>query len=224
MSGYLRAFGAELAGTFIIVWAAAGSVCADAAGGGRLGIVGLAFAYGLAVAVVTWTLEPASGAHFNPAVTLAAAFTQRFDKMKTVFYLASQLCGAALAGLWLAYVFAALPRTGPAPLGACALTGVSYQTGTLMEALVVAGLMLARLTCRDSRAELALSQGAVTILAVLLIGPLTGAALNPARAFGPALAAHAWNDWFVYWVGPIVGACAGGLAFRPLSHETLQPR
>jgi len=224
MSGYLRAFGAELVGTFIVVWAAAGAVCADSMGAGKLGIVGVALAYGLAVAVVTWTLEPASGAHFNPAVTLAAAFTQGFDKIKTVFYLFCQLCGATLAGLWLAYVFSALPRTGPAPLGACALSGVSYQTGTLMEALVVAGLMLARLACQGRRSELALSQGAVTTLAVLLIGPLTGAALNPARAFGPALAARAWSDWFVYWVGPIVGAMAGGLAFRPLSHETLQPR
>ncbi len=224
MSGYLRAFGAELVGTFVIVWAAAGAVCADSVSGGRLGLVGLALAYGLAVAVVTWTLEPASGAHFNPAVTLSAAFTLQFDKMKTVFYLFSQLAGATLAGLWLGHVFPALARPEGPALGACALSGVNFQTATLLEALAVAGLMLARLACRDSRAGLALSQGAVVVLGVLMIGPLTGAALNPARAFGPALVARAWSNWFVYWVGPIVGAIAGGLAFRPLSHETLQPR
>lgn len=224
MSGNIRAFLAEFIGTFAVVWLAAGAVCVDAAMPGRLGGVGVALAYGLAVALATYALGRASGGHFNPALTAAAYLSRRLDAVKAIFYVISQLLGAALAGLFLVRTFQAWPQLGTSQpfFGACDLSGIGFRGATLLEAvgtfLVVLVYYAARYEGR-ARGGWPAAMGFVVSADALALGPLTGAALNPARSFGPAVASGHWAHFYVYWVGPVVGACAAALLYDLLFLE-----
>lgn len=221
MSGNIRSFVAEFVGTFALVWLAAGAVCVDAASPGRLGGTGTALAYGLAVFTLTYALSRSSGAHFNPAVTAAVYVSKRIDGVKAVFYIISQLLGAALAGLLLARSFAARPELSAAApfLGACDLWGIGFRGATLLEAIATFLLVLVYYAgTREGHARSAfpLAVGMVVAAGSLALGPLTGGALNPARAFGPAVATGHWTNFYVYWVGPLVGAAAAALLYDNL--------
>ncbi len=221
MSGNIRSFLAEFIGTFAIVWLAAGAVCVDAAMPGRLGGVGVALAYGVAVAMATYALGPVSGGHFNPALTAAAYLSKRVDTVKAIFYVISQLLGAALAGVLLARSFQAWPQLGTAQpfYGSCDLTGVGFRTATLLEAIATFLMVLAYYAARyegRARSGWPLAMGFAVTAGALALGPLTGGALNPARSFGPAVASGHWTHFYVYWAGPVVGACAAALLYDNL--------
>ena len=213
MAGNLRAFIAETIGTFAWVLFAAGAVCTDAALGGRLGLPGVAAAQGLAIAAVFGLFGRYSPGMFNPAFTLALAALKRLDSVKTALCLVCQLLGAALAGLFLAKIFAHYPVVdGPPHLGTPIPAGLGFRAATLMEAVLTFFLALAaRRVWGEHRAGSAsvLVLGAIAVAAALVGGPLTGAALNPARAFGTAVASGYWTQHYIYWFGPIAGAVAG---------------
>jgi len=213
--GGLRSFGAELVGTFALTLAAAGAACLDAATGGRLGPLGVALAYASAVIAAFYAFPTARG-RFNPALTLAAAAFRRLDVLSSVFALAAQLLGAACAGLFLrAILSGGHPELlgMPTSLGACEPIGVGYRAATLVEAVGTFFLACAVAASQERRRRALgpLAIGAATLFGVLIAGPLTGGALNPARAFGPALAAGRWTRHYVYWVGPLAGAALAAL-------------
>lgn len=131
MSGNFKAYLAEIVGTFALVFAAAGSVAMDAAAGGKLGLTGMALAYGSATAVALFAFGPTSGGHFNPAVTAGMIVARRIDAVTGVFYVISQLLGAALAGLFLNAVL----HADTSHMGVCDLQGVGFRAGTLIEAV-----------------------------------------------------------------------------------------
>ena len=207
MSGTLRSSLAEFAGTFALVWMAAGAACADAVFGGKLGPLGAALAYGLALGMLTFAFDDAD-AHFNPALTTALCLARRLDPVRGVFLVFCQLLGAGLAGLFLVRSF-----HDNAAGGVCALNGVGFRMGTLIEAMttfwVVFVFCQARLDRRTPGGCAAM--GAAAAAASLSAAALTGGAFNPARAFGPAVATGQWSDWYVYWIGPLVGATAAAL-------------
>ena len=225
--GGLRAFGAELAGTFALTLAGAGAVCMDAATGGRLGPLGVALAYAAAMAAVFFCF-PGSGARFNPALTLADLAVRRAPATRGIFALAAQLSGATCAGLLLRAVLSGgKPELLAAPvyLGACAPAGVGYRAATLIEAVLTFFLACA-VTASDERRRRALGPfaiGAAALLGGLAAGPLTGAAMNPARAFGPAIATGAWSFHYVYWVGPLAGAVLAALIAPSIVTEENRP-
>ena len=208
MSGNFRAYLAELVGTFALVFAAAGSASLDAGCGGSLAP---ALAYGAASATALFAFGPTSGGHFNPAITAAMLAARRVDGITALFYVASQLLGAALAGL---FIKAAL-HAGAPQLGACALTGVGFRGGTLIEAVstffLVSTYMATAGTRRGPDRLGPVPVGLSVLFCALVTGPSTGAAMNPARAFGPAVASGLWTNWFVYWIGPLAGAAAAAL-------------
>jgi MIP family channel proteins len=220
MSG-LKAYLAEALGTFVLVFAGAGAVCLDAVTGGRLGAVGIALAPAFALLALSAVYAPVSGAHFNPALTASLLANHRLDAIKAVFYVASQLLGAALAALLLACVWRQRPElasSGPF-LGACGLNGVDFKAATLLEALGAFVWTTAYYATHvDSRdgASGAASVAAALAFGTLVLGPLTGAAMNPARAFGPAVVSGHWDHWYVYWIGPAAGAAAAGLLYELL--------
>lgn len=221
MSGNIRSFLAEFIGTFAVVWLAAGAVCIDAAVPGRLGAVGVSLAYGLGVAMMTYALGPASGGHFNPALTAAAYVSRRLELIKAIFYLISQLLGAALAGLLLARTFAAWPQLATAQpfFGSCDLNGIGFRGATLLEAIATFLLVLVYCSARyegRARSGWPLAMGFAVTAGSLALGPLTGGAMNPARAFGPAVASGHWTHFYVYCVGPLVGAGAATLLYDQL--------
>jgi MIP family channel proteins len=213
---------AELVGTFAFFFIGAGAICTDAYTRGGVGLVGIAAAHGLILSIMISSLGAISGGHFNPAVTIAFAVTRRIDVVQAVFYVVAQLVGAVIAGLLLRAIFAGVfPEAviGPAHLGTPGLArDVSFGTGILIEAVLTFFLVTAIYgTAVDERAPRSIAGfgiGLTVGLDILMGGPLTGAAMNPARTFGPAVAAQFWDNHLVYWIGPIVGAVVAALLYE----------
>ncbi|HEU4321530.1 MAG TPA: MIP family channel protein [Roseiflexaceae bacterium] len=202
----LRRGAAELVGTYALVLAGCGAIVVNSSTG-ALGHLGVALTFGLIVTVLIAALGHLSGAHFNPAVTLAFALIRHFPLRDVPAYVGAQLLGAGAAALTLQALF------GPvANLGATLPAGGAGQS-LLLEVLLTAALMLVITSvATDTRAvgqQAALAIGATVALDALWGGPISGASMNPARSFGPALIAGAWRDHWVYWLGPILGALIG---------------
>ena len=187
----LKCYLAEMIGTFAFIVIGAGSVCMEALTGGRVGLTGIALAHGLTIMAMVYTYGAVSGGHFNPAVTFGMFVTRRITTIRAIFYVISQLLGAALAGVCLKFVLSGHPglMTAPPFLGACDLSGVSFQAGTLLEAIgtffLVAAVYATTVDPRGSGATAPIAIGLTITLDILAFGPLTGGAVNPARAFGP---------------------------------------
>ena len=211
---------AEALGTFLFFFVGAGSVVLGdylaANGGTGPGLLGVALAHGLALAVLVSALGAVSGGHFNPAVTLAVWIMGKIAPVRAGLYVVAQLVGAVAAGLALKAIFAdswQASNIGTPALGA----GVTAPIGIGVEAVLTALLVLAVIgTAVDPRAPKigGLAIGLAVAADILVGGPLTGAAMNPARWFGPAVAAGAYADWYVWWIGPAIGAAAAALIYR----------
>ncbi|PIQ83957.1 MAG: aquaporin [Candidatus Omnitrophica bacterium CG11_big_fil_rev_8_21_14_0_20_63_9] len=213
-----RSFVAEFLGTFALCFIGAGAVCTNAWTQGAVGLLGIAFAHGMVLAVMISALGHISGGHFNPAVTIGLLVGQRIEAGKVGVYIAAQLLGAVAAGALLR-VIVPEPVWQAVHLGAAGLaTGFSFGQGILLEAVLTFFLVLTVFgTAVDPKgswnAIAGFGIGTVLIFDILMGGPLTGAAMNPARAFGPALAAGFWDNHIVYWIGPLLGGAAAGLLY-----------
>jgi glycerol uptake facilitator protein len=232
-AGLARRVAAEAAGTAMLVLFGAGSIVAALTlGDGELTYAALGFisvSFAVVIAAVIYGFGPVSGAHINPAVTLALAATGRFRWREVAPYVAGQLAGGVGGGLMIVAVFG----TRAVDLGAGGTTlapGVSPLQGVLAEAVATFLLMFAVMaTAVDTRAPAGwagLVIGLSVAAAILLVGPVTGGSLNPARTFGPDLALSifdgtvAWSELWVYWVGPLLGAGAAAVLYDLLA----QPR
>ena len=218
---------AEFIGTFAVVFIAAGAICADqyarAAGNAGSGVLGCALAYGLGVGAMVSAFSHISGAHLNPAVTVGCWVTKRLDTFHSIAYAIAQLLGAAAGAYTLSAV---LPEAiwRPVSLGAPDLTSdFTRMHGMALEAaLTFVVVTVTFATVIDARGAFRHAAGlpigiAVTI-GYLVGGPFTGAAMNPARAFGPALALtpHHWQNHGVYWIGPLFGGILAGVIYDRL--------
>ena len=214
---------AELIGTFALVFIGAG---AGALGIG--GLVGVAFAHGLVLACFVYAYGHVSGTHVNPAVTLGVLLAGKIAAGRAVAYWVAQLAGGALAGYALAWCLGGT-ETG---LGATVLAeglqaggatiDVTPAMGVVIELILTFFLVNAVLNTAVSgkAGDLAgLAIGLTLTFAILMGGPLTGASLNPARTFGPALATGDWTDFWVYLVGPLAGGAVAALLYRGVLEE-----
>lgn len=217
----LRRAGAELFGTYALVTAGCGAIVVESTTG-ALTHVGVALTFGLIITVMIAATGHLSGAHFNPAVTLAFALTRHFAWRDLPIYIGAQLVGATGGALTLQALF------GPiANLGATLPAGSAGQSLGL-EVLLTAVLMFVIISvATDTRAVgqlAALAIGATVALDALWGGPISGASMNPARSFGPALVAGAWQDHWIYWLGPLLGAILGAFVYQvlrtPLPQQT----
>lgn len=207
---------AEVIGTFTLIFAGAGAIIANEVTHGGVGLLGIALAHGLAIAVMVSAWGAISGGHFNPAVTCGFAVSGRMPLGMALGYLIAQLLGAWLGGaaLQATYPNAAAVATH---LGTPSLApGISTGAGVLLEAIgtfflvtVVFGTAVHPAAPRIG----GLAIGLTITMDILAFGPLTGAAVNPARAIGPALWSGAWADQWVYWVGPLLGGAAAGTLY-----------
>lgn len=219
MPKQLRPLTAEFIGTLLFVFLGAGSVVAVAAGSPGLGIgpIGVALAHGIGMSVIVSMTMSISGGHINPAVTFALWAANKIDGRLASQYVAVQLVGA-VAGAEL--VKALLPRLAVA----MALAGtprlasdVTFMQGVWIEAALTFFLVSAVFgTAVSSEAPkiAGFGIGLAIFVDALVGGAATGAAMNPARAFGPAFVAWQWNAHAVYWLGPLIGAGAAALVWK----------
>ena len=210
---HIRAALAEFFGTFSLVAVGCGAIIVEAQTG-ALGHMGVAFAFGLVVMVMIAATGHISGAHLNPAVTLAFAVTRHFSWRQVAAYWAAQFAGAIVAALMLRVFF-----------GLEANLGATLPSGTIIQSLGLEVLFTAALmfvitaVATDTKAVgqlAAIMIGATVAVNALWGGPLTGASMNPARSFGPGLISGVWEYQWVYLLAPLRGAILGALAYQPI--------
>jgi len=214
---------AEFLGTFALVFFGEGAICADQFlhGAGGLGLFGIAAAHGLAIAIMVSALGHISGGHFNPAVTIGFWVTKRFSTLDVALYWAAQLAGATAAAFLLKAIIPEDTWRAVA-LGTPELVrDLPRLSAMILEAVTTFFLVLTVFaTAVDEkgtfRAIAGFGIGISIMLGIMVAGPFTGGALNPARAFGPALASSHWANWGVYWVGPLAGGFLAGLLYDSL--------
>ena len=214
-----RRAGAEGLAAFALVFAGCGAIVANQVYGETIGAVGVSLVFGLVIMVMVYATGHLSGAHINPAVTIAFTLTRHFPPRDAVAYIAAQLLGASLGALCLLAVW----TDQPASLGATT-SSVGVGSAVVYEALLTAFLMFVIMAvATDTRAvgaAAAIAIGGTVGLDALFGGPVTGASMNPARSFGPALAAGEWHEFWIYVVGPVAGAALGALAYQLVRGES----
>ena len=216
MSNLPQKLVAEFIGTFILIFIGAGSICASQfMGEGGAGILGVAVAHGLAVAIAVSAIGHISGGHINPAVTIGFWVTRRMGTVETLLYWLAQLAGALAAAYLLKGILPA-DVWGPVNLGTPGLAAdFTRAQGMLLEGVMTFFLVFVVFaTAADERGAFGkiagFAIGLTVCMDILVGGPFTGASMNPARTLGPAVAANFWRDHGVYWVGPLAGGVLAG--------------
>lgn len=224
MSGKMRGALAEFIGTFVFFFIGAGAIVTDSYTHGAVGLLGVALAHGLILSIMVSAFGAISGGHFNPAVTVGLWVARKTDRPTVVLYILAQLAGGVLAGLLLRTIYP-VSVWAPVHLGTPAVAaGVAPLTAVLLEAVMTFFLMLAVLgTAVDPMAPKigGFGIGLTVLVDILVGGPLTGAAMNPARVFGPGFAAGFWENHWVYWVGPLLGSSVAGWIYPRWISETI---
>ena len=214
-----RACAAEAVATFGLCFIGAGSIILNAQTNGAVGLLGIAVAHGLILSIMVSVFGHVSGGHVNPAVTFGFMVTGKMDTGTGLAYMLSQLVGGTVAGLLLRLIFApdvwmkvklGTPALGP---------GVGFGAAVLLELILTFFLVTAVWgTAADERHPQIGGFGiGLTIAADILVGgPLTGASMNPARTFGPALAGGGFDglNHLVYWIGPLAGGAVAALLYN----------
>jgi aquaporin TIP len=221
---------AEFVGAFALTFVGAGAIIATRGGD----LVAIAFAHGLAIAVMVTALGHISGGHFNPAVTIATMFTKKIGVELGLLYVIFQLLGSIFGAFLLV---AAFPEDlyGAVALGTPTVSSViTAPNAVVIEAILTFFLVFvifgAAIDARNQMKSVAgLAIGLTVTLDILMGGPLTGAAMNPARAFGTALISRSFDNQLVYWIGPILGGIIAALVYdnaflaAPKAQETEKP-
>lgn len=219
MAMIVRSLVAEFIGTFGLVFIGAGAVVVDASKGGALGLVGIALAHAVVLSVMVTAFMNISGGHCNPAVTFGLWVAGKVDAGKAGLYVVTQLAAGIVAALLIKSLF-------PAMAGEVTGLGVPRIAGdvTMMQAILVEAILTFFLVnavfgtavSPDAPKVGGFGIGLVLLFDILAGGPLTGAAMNPSRAFGPALVANDWHGHLAYWLGPLLGAAFAGLLWSKI--------
>lgn len=213
----VKALIAEFIGTFALIFVGVGAIASNYIIGGQSGLVGIALAHGLTIAVMVSATAAISGGHFNPAVTIGLFVAQKIDAINTFGYVIAQCLGAIFAAflIKLCMPHDALMAVG---MGTPALgANISTSMGLLTEIILTFFLVFVVYgTAVDKRAPKVggLFIGLTVALDILIGGPITGAAMNPARHLGPALLGGGLQNLWIYWVGPIVGGILAAVTYR----------
>lgn len=207
----------EAIGTFTLVFAGTGAVMVNYMSNGAITHIGISFVFGAVVAALIYGLGHMSGAHFNPAVTLAFWASGFFPMRRVLPYILAQLGGAIAASTLL---LTSLGRV--ANLGATLPLNGNWWQSLVLETVLTFILMFVILgSGLDRRAPIGfagLAIGLTVGVEAAFMGPITGASMNPARSFAPALVGGVWQYHWVYWVAPILGAQLAVIVYRILSH------
>ena len=215
-----QAASAEFVAVLLFIFLGCGAVVVsgEMTGGGMSvpRLILIAAVHGLGITALVYAAINISGGHINPAVTVTMLATRQISGARALTYLGAQLGGAAVGALLL---LAVVPGASETTLGSHSLgAGVAPWAGVLTEAVLTFGLVFVIFTTAVNSRELrnfAPIAIGLTVFVTNVVGiPITGASLNPARSFGPAVAAWEWADHWVYWAGPVAGGIVAGWASR----------
>ena len=210
---------AELVGIFAFFFAGISAIICTASAASGVALLIIAFAHGVMLAIMISTLGAISGGHFNPAVTFGLFVGRVVDLPTLIVFWAAQLIGAILAALAATEIFTKA-QYDPSHIGLPTVaSGFGDGHAIFLEALLTFFLVLAVYgTAVDPRHPPigGFAIGLTVFVDILIGGPLTGAAMNPAREFGPAVVSNYWTNHLVYWVGPLIGGAIAGLLYRTL--------
>jgi MIP family channel proteins len=210
--GRVHCFAAEFVGTFGLVFAGTGAIIINEVSGGLVGHVGIGLTFGLIVMAMIYAFGHVSGAHLNPAVTLAFAVGRHFPWQAVPQYWAAQVAGGVSASLIHRLLFGDV-----AHLGATLPFGSAQQSFGLEIVLTLILMVVITSVATDSRAvgqSAAIAIGGTIGLEALFAGPISGASMNPARSLAPAIVSGTWSDQWLYVAGPALGAVAGVLLYN----------
>ncbi len=223
MYNLIQKLSAEFLGTFALIFFGAGAVCVDwhLRSTGGLGLPAIALAHGLAMAIMVSALGHISGGHFNPAITIGFWVTKRLSSLDTLAYWGAQLLGAVAAAFLLKAIIPDETWRNVALGTPELMRDFPTWSALALEAVTTFFLVLVVFaTVVDERGTFravgGFAIGLTMTLGMLVAGPFTGGALNPARAFGPALVSHHWLNQGIYWVGPLGGGFVAGLLYDTL--------
>lgn len=212
----MRKYVAELIGTFALVFCGTGAIIINDVSGGAISHVGIAMTFGLIVTVMIYAFGSISGAHINPAVSIAFSVTDRFKTKNLLGYIVAQLLGALFASGILRLLFLEHDTLGATlPAGA-------WQQSFVLEVILTYLLMLVILLVSQNKAVTqftGLAVGATVLLEAMFAGPITGASMNPARSIAPAMLSGQIDTLWIYIVAPILGALLASLTWKFMQEE-----
>ncbi|QDV84892.1 MIP/aquaporin family protein [Stieleria magnilauensis] len=200
----MKKYVAEMIGTFVLVFVGTGSVVVDNVTDGGVTLVGIALAWGLVVSAMIHSIGDISGAHINPAVTIAFWVGRRFEGKHVVPYIISQCVGALLASVLLRVLFPDQASLGPTlPAGTWWQSFIFEIILTLILLFVVLNVSTG---AKEKGITAGLAIGGVISFEVLCGGPISGASMNPARSIAPALVGNQLESLWIYLTAPVIGA------------------
>jgi aquaporin TIP len=213
-----RRAAAEFIGAFALLFIGMGALAVHA------DLTGVALAHGLAIGVMASAVGHISGGHFNPAVTFGFLVTRRIAPRLAVVYWLAQFSGAVAASLLVKWLFPGDALAAGVP----AVHDISAGEAAVLEAILTVFLVFVIFaTAVDPRGAFksiaGLAIGLTITMDIFAGGPLSGAAMNPARAFGPQLVGDLWANWWVWYIGPVVGGVLAALVYEWLYLRPLAP-
>lgn len=216
----IRKLFAEFLGTFALVFCGTGAIVINNESGGAITHVGIAITFGLIVMAMIYALGDISGAHLNPAVSIAFTLARRFRIRSLLPYVISQLAGAFLASLILRYLFPANEY-----LGATLPAGPEMQSA-ILEFILTFFLMLVIIHVATGSKEQGMfagfAIGSTVLLEAMFAGPICGASMNPARSIAPAIVSGHGEHLWIYIISPILGAALAIPTWRFLNYKNGQ--
>ncbi len=207
---------AEFIGTFALVFCGTGAIVINDVTSGAVSHVGIAATFGAIVTAMIYAFGSISGAHINPAVTIAFSFTDRFDKKYLIGYIIAQLLGALLASGVLRFLFMEHSNLG------ATMPFDSWHQTFILEIILTYFLMIVILFVSNDKSVqqfTGLAVGATVLLEAMFAGPISGASMNPARSIAPALVSGNLSDLWIYILAPIIGAVLGSLTWKVFRSE-----
>lgn len=210
-------FLAEFVAAFCLVFAGCGAIVIDGVSHGQITHVGVSIVFGLIIAVMIYATGHISGAHINPAVTLAFAVTRHFPLWRVPLYWVAQVLGALAAALLLRGMFGNVSGLGTTlPSGS---DGQSFLMELVLTFILMFVIMAVATDDRAVGQAAAIAIGGTVLLDAMFGGPISGASMNPARSLGPAIVSGTLDHVWVYIAGPISGAMLGALAYELVRGE-----
>ncbi len=218
VSTYKQVLAAEIFGTFSLVFAGTGAIVINDQTGGAISHAGIAMTFGLVVLAMIYSVGEVSGCHLNPAVTIGFYFSKRFERKLVLPYIFSQSMGALLASVILRLLFPSNPTLG----ATLAVGGVvsSLVLEILLTMILMVVILSLSIGSKEIRPLAGVVIGAVISLEAMFAGPISGASMNPARSFAPAIVSGHLEHLWLYLIAPVVGALLGVVIFKAIHGET----